>query len=186
MSRFDNGRSRQVKVAAHGARGAVHRARFGYPGTEPADGRNPIRRYGSIGAALVAIIVCINNSLEVGAALALVSFVLGAPRSWTWVNDRLSSLTWSLGAGILVAGEILYIAGGNSERESLSGKSAGAAAILISLSAVVALASYLRRWGTSGNIASTAIGLRKRDPAAIAAVQRRAEREGYRPTDADD
>jgi hypothetical protein len=179
MSRPKGERNVPVRAAARDARRWARRSRFGYPGTEPPEGRNPIRRYGSIGLGILAALVCLGNGLEVGAALALVSFVLGSPRAWTWANDRLSSIGWSAGLGMLAVGEILYAAGGKAERVSLGSRSAGAASILISLSALVALGTYARRWGTGGNMAYTSIRLRKGDPEAMAAVRRIAEREGF-------
>lgn len=168
MSRPEHDRVQQSRTAAHEARRYVHRRRFGTVGTEPPEGRSELRQWGSISIGIVALIVSF-VVIEVGAALAAVSFILGAPRSWTWANDKLSSLTWVVGVLTLVVGEILFVVGSPSIRQTPGhGHGAGAASVLIGLSSLVAIAGYYRRWGTPGNVAYWDRQLRKGDPEAAA------------------
>jgi hypothetical protein len=185
MSRPDNERVQQARAGAHEARQFVHRRRFGFAGTEPPEGRSSIRHWGSIGVGVVAFIVSFAQ-VEAGAALAVVSLALGVPRSWTWANDRFSSLTWVVAVAMLVVGEILFIVGGPAiRRTSGSGHGPGAASILVAFSSAVAVVGYYRRWGTAGNAAYWHRQLRKGDPAARQAAREYAEKSGRTWPDAD-
>jgi hypothetical protein len=176
----------QALAAAHSSRAWAHRRRFGWPGTEPPEGRNPVRRWGGIGLALVGLLVIAVGQTQIAAALILLSLVFGAPQAWTLANDRISCGLWALSAMLLIAGEIVYAPGGTAARASLDSKSAGAGAVLIGLSLIPALVGYFRRWGTAGNVAYLDLQVRRGDPAATAAVRKRAEREGYKPPPDDD
>jgi hypothetical protein len=168
--------------AAGRSRAFVHRRRFGWPGTEPPEGRRPIPRYGAQVLALVALLLNAASAVEASAAVALVALVLGVPRGWTWANDRISAALWAAAALVLVAGEIAWLAGGVSAREAYgSHGQAGAAALLIGACTLLALGGFYRRWGTQGNIWVRSQGLRRGDPAARANVRARTEREGYVP-----
>lgn len=176
-----------ARAAAREARRSMHRRRFGTPGTEPPAGRNPVRHWGSIGVAIVATIVSFSKVTEVGAALAVVSFALGVPRSWTWANDRLASLSWAAGAAMLIAGEILYIVGDSAIRQTPGGgRSAGAAPILIGVSTLVAIPGYYRRWGRTGNTAYWDRQMRKGDPDALAAIRSKEQASGRSLGDRED
>lgn len=186
MTRSAPDRRDQALAAAHASRAWAHRRRFGWPGTEPPDGRNPIRRWGSIGLSVAALLGLAVGQTELSALLLLVALVLGAPRGWTLANDRASCGLWSLSVVLLVAGEIVWLAGGSTARASLDSKSAGAGAVLVGLSLVPALLGFFRRWGTSGNVAYLHLQARRGDPAALAATRQRAEREGYEFSDEDE
>ncbi len=186
MSKTRPDRTDQALAAAHSSRAWVHRRRFGWPGTEPPEGRNRVRRWGSIGLATAGLLVVAVGQTQIAAALLLVSLVLGVPRAWTLANDRISCAMWALSAVLLIAGEIAYLAGGSAGRASLDSKSAGAGAVLIGLALIPALVGFFRRWGTAGNVGYLDLQVRRRDPAAIASVRQRAEREGYKPPPDDD
>ena len=174
-------RSDQALAAAHSSRAWAHRRRFGWPGTEPPESRNPVRRWGGIGVALAGLLVVAIGQTEIAAALVLLSLVFGAPQAWTLANDRISCGLWALSAVLLIAGEIVWVAGGSSARASLDAKSAGAGAILVGLSLIPALMGYFRRWGTAGNVMYQHLQAQRGDPAALAAGRQRAGREGYKP-----
>jgi hypothetical protein len=186
VSRTKPDRRDQALAAAHTSRAWMHRRRFGWPGTEPPEGRNPVLRWGSIGLALVGLLVVAVGQTEIAAALTLLSLAFGAPRAWTLANDRISCAIWGLSAVLLIIGEIVYAAGGSAARASLDSKSAGAGAVLVGLSLIPALVGYFRRWGTAGNVGYLDLQVRRGDPTARAAVRARAEREGYKPPPDDD
>lgn len=168
MSKPDSDRIHQTRAAAHGARRYMHRRRFGTVGTEPPAGRSAIRQYGSICVGVVAFLVSF-ASVEAGAALTLGSLILGVPRSWTWVNDKLSSLSWVIAATMLLVGEILFLVGDEAMRRTPGGgHGAGAACLLVAFSNVVAVAGFYRRWGTPGNAAYWQHQRRQGDPDAAA------------------
>jgi hypothetical protein len=185
MSRSDRDRIEQARGAAHEAQRYMHRRRFGTVGTEPPQGRNPVRQWGSIGLGIIAFIVSFAQ-IEVGAALTVVSLALGVPRSWTWAGDKVSSLTWAVAAVMLVVGEALYIFGSDAVRRSAGGgHGPGAAAILIAFSNAVAVSGYYRRWGTAGNSAYWQHQRRKGDPDAVAVGEARIKASGRTWDDSD-
>jgi hypothetical protein len=173
-------------MSASRARAWAHKRRFGWPGTEPAEVRRPVQRWGSQLFAIAALFVSGAGSVEGSAALALVALILAVPRQWSWQHDRLSALLWTVGAATLAAGAIAYLVGGHAARGSFGAHGqAGAAALLVFASTLAQIACYFRRWGTSGNVYYTAHRLRAGDPAAADAVRQRASREGYRPEETD-
>jgi len=178
-------RPNRALAAAHSSRAWVHRRRFGWAGTEPPEGRNPIRRWGSIGLAAVGLLVVGVGQTQIAAGMLLVSLVLGAPRARTLANDRISCVLWALSVVLLAVGEIVWLAGGSAARDSLDSRSAGAGAALVGLSLVPALLGYFRRWGTSGNVGYLHLQARRGDRAALAATRGRAEREGYQQPEDD-
>jgi hypothetical protein len=186
VSRSGPDRRDQALAAAHASRAWVHRRRFGWPGTEPPEGRNPIQRWGSISLSFAALLVVAVGQTEVAALMLLVALVLGTPRGWTLANDRISSALWALSVVLLVVGEIFWLAGGPAARTSLDSKSAGAGPVLIGLALVPAILGFFRRWGTSGNVMYQYLQARRGDPAALAATRERAEREGWKFGDDDD
>lgn len=186
MSQHDSDRIQQARVAAHEARRYVHRRRFGTVGTEPPEGRSAIRQYGSICVGIVAFLVALAN-VEAGAALTAISLAIGVPRSWTWANDRLSSLAWGVAVAMLVVGELLFILGDEAMRRTAnSGHGTGAACLLVAFSNVVSVTSFYRRWGTPGNTAYWMRQRRKGDPDAIAHGQALGKALGRHYDDADE
>jgi len=178
MSRPDHDRVEQARGAAHEAQRYMHRRRFGTVGTEPPEGRSPVRQWGSIGIGIAAFIVSFAQ-IEVGAALAVISLALGVPRSWTWSGDRLSSLTWVIAVAMLIVGVALDIFGSDAIRRTAGGgHSPGAAAILVAFSSAVAIVGYYRRWGTTGNTVYWQHQRRKGDPDAVAAGEARIKASG--------
>jgi hypothetical protein len=177
--------ARALAAAAH-ARRTTHRSRFGWAGTEPPEGRQPLQRWGAQACAFAGLIAVALGAVEVGAAFALVGLVLGVPRAWTWANDRASSMLWSVAVGLLVAAEVTYASGDSAARRGFGAHGgAGSAALLVFACTVALLIVTFRRWGTAGNVAYTSRQLSHRDPVAMSAVRERDERAGRTPHDPD-
>jgi hypothetical protein len=171
----------EILAATRAARQGAKRWRMGLPGTEPYEVRRPVwRGFAAQCVIVVSLILVIADSPQVGAAVALVSLLLGLPKTWVWLNDRISAGSWILAAVLLAGGEVAWLTGGSAARRSLAAKgSPGLALILFAICGFVALAGYLRRWGTAGQVGYTSRRLGKGDPEAVDAFVDNAEHQGY-------
>jgi hypothetical protein len=145
----------------------VHRKRLGWPGTEPAGASHFVQRFGSQ-LISIAVLVVVGTHVPVAMGLAAAALLFGLPGAWVRANDRLSSFSWIVAVGLLLAAAIAYPVGGHGARAGFGAHGqAGTAAALTGICAVIQFAGYLRRWGTRGNLGVRLLGIRREDPATI-------------------
>ncbi|HET9105014.1 MAG TPA: hypothetical protein VFN55_16810 [Solirubrobacteraceae bacterium] len=153
MANVKAGRARPTAPPPLTPGGIVRRFfNVGFIGSEPFEARRPVARtYAAEWGTLIAIFVVASGNVVAGLILALAMAAIGAPKAWTWTQDRIGSGLWSISAILLVAAAAAW-AGGGAARAIVTHHHGhiGTAQALALIGVFIGLLACYRRWGTGG------------------------------------